>query len=627
MPGMTFACFRFAAALGLAAAIFATGAAGPALAGAPLSAPFPVPRSKAELPPPPPPTRALLDRARLTGVTGWLVVDIDTGAVVDAYRPGQRFVPASVAKLPTAAYALDRLGPDHRFVTRLAARGSFSGGTLQGDLVLAGGGDPEFDSDALAALIDRVARIGLTRVTGRLLADPGPWPEIPSIEPNQPADASYNPGVAGLSLNFNRVRVEWPGRGAAPVVVAHAARSRPPTAAIRVEPVAPAAAPLVAADDTQGERWLLDARSLRRPGARWLPVRQPGAYVADVARGLMENRGIAPRAVAVAPGSGVGARSLGEHRSRPLSGILARMLYHSTNVSAELVGLAAAAAEPQGAFARALAPASGVQVTARAGGTRLADNVRGVLPLSAQSLNAWAARRAGFAAGDPGFALTNHSGLSVASRLSPERTVDLLRALAGPRRAGDDPLLPGGVAQLLRTYGVDLPEGTERLDRVRIAAKTGTMTFVRGLAGYVHTPGERRLAFAVFSNDLARRDGTRRGARTWMARARTLERALLAAWIQMADAPPPKRRASGMLPAGSTADTPAKARAAAAIPAGHGAAPAAGRSVVPIRGRGAGSAASAGPRWTVVGPRMPGSTGSLAAPGTGLLDPGTATTD
>jgi D-alanyl-D-alanine carboxypeptidase/D-alanyl-D-alanine-endopeptidase (penicillin-binding protein 4) len=49
--------------------------------------------------------------------------------------------PASVAKALTSLYALDTLGADHRFQTRVMATGSVIGGVLKGDLILVGGGD------------------------------------------------------------------------------------------------------------------------------------------------------------------------------------------------------------------------------------------------------------------------------------------------------------------------------------------------------------------------------------------------------------------------------------------------------------------------------------------------------
>ena len=66
-------------------------------------------------------------------------------------------------------------------------------------------------------------------------------------------------------------------------------------------------------------------------------------------------------------------------------------------------------------------------------------------------------------------------------------------------------------------------------------AKTGTLNYVRGLAGYIGAVSGRRLAFAIFSEDLERRakaaDPARTaGSRGWRNRARALERKLLRGW-------------------------------------------------------------------------------------------------
>ena len=146
-------------------------------------------------------------------------------------------------------------------------------------------------------------------------------------------------------------------------------------------------------------------------------------------------------------------------------------------------------------------------------------------------MNTWAAQVADFPIGDPGFRLVNHSGLTLDSRVSPRRMVELLSALA--LRAGlPEARLPEGVARYLRPHPVDeAPAG------LHVVAKTGTMSYVRGLAGYAVTPGGRRLAFAIFSNDLAQRgDGPEHVNRRWLARASAFERALIRAWVARADA-------------------------------------------------------------------------------------------
>ena len=58
------------------------------------------------------------------------VADAATGEMIEAHRADLDRPPASVAKIVTALYALDRLGPAHRFATRLVATGPVEGGAL-----------------------------------------------------------------------------------------------------------------------------------------------------------------------------------------------------------------------------------------------------------------------------------------------------------------------------------------------------------------------------------------------------------------------------------------------------------------------------------------------------------------
>lgn len=95
---------------------------------------------------------ALIDQARLGGRVSYAVLDARNGAVLETRGEATGLPPASVAKAVTALYALERLGPGFRFTTRLLASGPVSGGRIQGDLILAGGGDPTLDTDRLAAL-------------------------------------------------------------------------------------------------------------------------------------------------------------------------------------------------------------------------------------------------------------------------------------------------------------------------------------------------------------------------------------------------------------------------------------------------------------------------------------------
>src|SRR5260370_6121685 len=74
---------------------------------------------------------------------GLQVVSLPSGRVLYERNPDRLFVPASNMKLFTTALALERLGPQYRFKTQIGSDTPIDAdGTLVGDLVLVGGGDP-----------------------------------------------------------------------------------------------------------------------------------------------------------------------------------------------------------------------------------------------------------------------------------------------------------------------------------------------------------------------------------------------------------------------------------------------------------------------------------------------------
>lgn len=180
------------------------------------------------------------------------------------------------------------------------------------------------------------------------------------------------------------------------------------------------------------------------------------------------------------------------HSSDDLAAIAADMLKFSNNLTAETLGLTATLAR---------------------GGKA------GSLASSAGEMSAWARARFGAA----GIDLVDHSGLGGESRVT---AAAMVRVLSG-----------GGVLPtLLRRY--DLPAGFGREPHpVEVRAKTGTLNFASGLAGYILTPG-RPLVFAMFMADLDRRRALSRqerenppGALEWTSRARRFQQELLARWI------------------------------------------------------------------------------------------------
>lgn len=466
------------------AALLACGVSAPALAQA-LVEGHPSPGGGLGQPParrPIPDSRALIARSGLSGHVGFALTD-QTDALIDDEPTPSAIAPASTLKAITAIYALDRLGPDHRFRTRVIRAGDM--------LVLVGGGDPVLDSDGLARLAGDLVAAGETS-PARFAVWGGALPAIAEVAPEQDDHLAYNPAVSGMILNFNRVHLGWRRADGDWQLSLEARAARQSPRAYTVSAAAAAQSDLFTySDDGKTEHWTIARSALGSGGSRWLPVRRPELYAGDVFQTLCRARGLvlpAPEVIDDLPA--------GQERaaidSPPLEQILRDMLYHSTNLTAEVVGLHASGASD--------------------------------LIGSAAAMMSWLH---GQGHGE-GLQLADHSGLSGASRVTP-RAMARLMSWAAP-----------GLAPLLKSDPLagDLPQGNARQPWLR--AKTGTLNFVSNLAGYIETPSGRVLAFAILCNDPERRAGTEgqeqpAGVRTWTRQAKLLQRDLIDAWAARFD--------------------------------------------------------------------------------------------
>ena len=102
-----------------------------------------------------------------------VALDIRTveGKVLASHNQQLSFNPASVMKLVTTAAALDLLGPDYRWITRVYAQGPIVGDVLNGDLIIQGSGDPRLAHEDLARLLRRLRSLGVREIQGDLVLD------------------------------------------------------------------------------------------------------------------------------------------------------------------------------------------------------------------------------------------------------------------------------------------------------------------------------------------------------------------------------------------------------------------------------------------------------------------------
>lgn len=418
----------------------------------------------------------------------WAVHVYDLRGAESLYRlNAARFmVPASSQKLLTTAVAAERLGWDYRYTTRIFSTAPVgSDGTVDGDLIIVGGGDPTINPrhpERWRAFDDWAAALkakGVTAVTGRLIGDdnavaePGwgfgwSWDDLHLGFGAEPSALQYHENQIAISVG--------PGmaRGRAAIVG---------TSPLGSDLALDHAVTTVAADQPT------DVTTARMPGTSVLSVRgqiaegaAPVTLYASVSNptrffvaalrealarhGIVVSGGIADIDEIGAPiGHGVRHELLVD-RSAPLVDIVDVTLKWSRNIYAETLLLA-------------LAPPSEAATAPRA------------LERLHETLRSWGVAPESYLARDG-------SGLSRYDYVTADAMTWLLTYLwMDPRHAETfaSTLPVAGVSGTL----ANRMKSTAAAGRVR--AKTGSMSNVRSLCGYVTTLDGETLVVAMLAND------------------------------------------------------------------------------------------------------------------------------
>ena len=473
-----------------------------ALASAPSSSVRPRPRGEAGLASTPSAPKALVSqseslvkKAALSGDVGFAVVDVKSGEVLETRMGTVPLPPASTLKTVTSLYALDRLGPQHRFRTQVLVTGALRNGRVEGDLILVGGGDPTLDTDGLADLAVLVREAGIHEVTGAFKVYDGALPRGDRIDTEQPEHVSYNPAFGGLNLNYNRVHFEWKRTQDSYEISmeARATRFAPSTNVASMAVVDRKTPVFDHWSNGNRDNWSVARFALGSEGARWLPVRYPALYAGDVFRTLARSNGLVLQPATIIHALPEGT-FIAEVASEPLQPILKDMLKYSTNLTAEISGLTASLSS------------------------------RGVPSLER---SAW--RMSVFARnlGAEDAIFKDHSGLNYDNGITPAGMARVLAANAS-------------LAEMLKTVNLSAGKSLPAPKGVTAHAKTGTLNFVSSLAGFIETTRGRKLAFAFLSADTARRDAiplaereSPAGAKSWANRSRNLQRDLIRNWADI----------------------------------------------------------------------------------------------
>ena len=460
----------------------------------PAPAPEPVTPTPAPAPAPPPDARVLLRQFidSLVEVPefrsanwGLLVVDPVRGDTLYARNADKLFMPASNMKLLTGSTALTQLGPDFRWATTLFARGRVRNGTLVGDLVVSGNGDPSVSDHMhpdsalvpLRALADSLRARGITRIRGRVVAAPSPFTDAPLGFgwAWDDLDAPYSAGVDALYFNegFTQVVVYGGARPGAKVRAVTRPASTYPKLIVQATTVAaldPAdtvsAKPAIIIGQDSSHAGVLVSGTIAAGDSAVLEIAfrdQKAAYVAALTEALRAG-GI------TVSGSRTDTTatldSLLTQFSPPLRDVFPFFEKPSQNQIGEILFKTLALVKT---------------------GVGTADSARRVV---SDQLLAWGAA-------PDGFAVRDGSGLSRHDYVTPRTLIHVLDAM---RQSPDfrvfyDALPIAGVDGTIRGRMKGTPaEGN-------VHAKTGTLDKARSLSGYVTTADGRMLLFSALCNN------------------------------------------------------------------------------------------------------------------------------
>jgi D-alanyl-D-alanine carboxypeptidase/D-alanyl-D-alanine-endopeptidase (penicillin-binding protein 4) len=399
--------------------------------------------------------------------TGIAVYSITRSRTLLEINPQALLLPASCIKAATTAAALDQLGPDFRFTTRLYALGEVRGGELHGDLAVFAGGDPNIsgrDHDGDPAFLfktwaQKLLAKGIKRVTGDLRLVNSVYdtefvhPEWREHDPTR----WWTAPVAAFSLNDNCVDLILGGDAR----VSMSPQTRYVSVVNRLKAVAKPEEPILI---TRRGAEITVAGEISPRGQRTenCAVENPQQFFGSVLLETLQSAGIAVAGKLVQVDEQVVPAPKGEPIDVFTSG-LGRTIEicnsRSQNFYAEMIFK---------------------QLGYRKTGYGTFNSGRDAVAAFLKKLDVADAR------------IRDGSGLSKENRLTADALVKILVSMKDTKEFVDSLPVAGQSGTL-----------EKRMKKLhgRVRAKTGHLKGVNALAGYLTAASEDKLAFAILMND------------------------------------------------------------------------------------------------------------------------------
>jgi serine-type D-Ala-D-Ala carboxypeptidase/endopeptidase (penicillin-binding protein 4) len=416
---------------------------------------------------------------------GVFVVSLKDGRVLTARDAQKLFTPASVQKIITSVVALDRLGADFRWQTRVFAKEKPENGTLEGDLILYGQGAPDLSDEGIQNLVNQLKAKGLQKIKGDIIGDDSYFTGDPIGDGWAWNELQWYYGAEASALSINKNLVSVSLEGGKPKV-------EPATDYVEfsgeVAALENGDAESIGLKRGLGNNKIYVWGEGRNLDAR-VAVENPALWSAKILRDALVKNGIAVEGAAKSSDWKANnkfnpenaAPELAKVESQPLGEIVRKMNKDSVNLYAELI-------------LRTLGRKFGADAPDENPKTR---KTRGDDAAGAAVIKKWLAENSS-ASFQETEAIKDGSGLSRLNFVTPET---IGRAL-----------IAGNQIKAAETFKNSLPiSGTDgtlrgRLGNVsgKISGKTGSILYVNSLAGYAKRPDET-LAFVILCNNETRK--------------------------------------------------------------------------------------------------------------------------
>lgn len=418
----------------------------------------------------------LINRVNPNVNLGIVVLDLTSGKVLYRRNAQRLYIPASNLKLFSEAAALMVLGPDYRFKNQLSmSSGKIQQGVLQGNVYVRLSGDPSFNRDDLNTLLSSLKEWNIHTIQGNVYIDSS----LANVDP-------YPPGWLTTDLSYSY------GAPNAPVMVDSNRLT------VTVNPGAQAGDPAVVEVDDGGGAIALNNQATTKADSKgcgvgfsldqenhltvrgcvgvgqWavqqrLAIKNPLMYAQAMIKSQLAKSNIQLNGQVQLGKTPTGSLLIATQHSKQLSQLMADTLKPSDNLYADSLYLHAAEKLNKG----------------------IPVNWRDAQPLVKNFLQS----QTGIDFSNAIF--TDGSGLSRYSLVTPEQTISLLKFLYQrfPLSYEYIAALPisGRDGTLQKRFKIPTQQGFVR-------AKTGTMTGINSLSGYLYSANGHTLAFAMYVN-------------------------------------------------------------------------------------------------------------------------------